>query len=90
MAWLTVRNVPDHVQRALRAQAVRHGCSRKAWVRELLARTVKPKARVRIGDALAELGRRIGLTDEDFEAFEWVRDKMPAESLEVRRVASMD
>lgn len=81
MAILTIRSVPDEVHRALRVQAARHGCSTEAWVREFLVRAVKPKARVRMGDALAGLGRRIGLVDEDFEAFEWPRDRAPAKSL---------
>jgi len=81
MAMLTIRNLPDNVHRALRAQAVLHGRSTEAEVREILAVAVKPEKRVRMGDALAELGRRIGLTNEDFEVFEQVRDKTPAKPL---------
>jgi hypothetical protein len=40
---------------------------------------VKPARRVRLGDELPALGRKIGLTNEDFEIFEKVRDKTPAE-----------
>ena len=78
MAMLTVRNLPDDVHRALRAQAALHGHSTEAEVREILAVAVKPEARVRLGDALAALGRKIGLTDEDFDVFTQVRDKTPA------------
>ena len=81
MAMLTVRNLPDDVHRALRVQAALHGQSTEAEVREILARAVKPEMRVRMGDALAALGRRIGLTNEDFEVFDRVRDKTPAEPL---------
>ncbi|AZR34864.1 hypothetical protein [Xanthomonas vasicola] len=35
--------------------------------------------RARLGDALAALGRKIGLTNEDFTAFDKVRDRTPAE-----------
>jgi len=35
------------------------------------------ETRVRVGDALAALGRTIGLTNEDFEIFDRVRDKTP-------------
>jgi len=35
------------------------------------------ETRVRVGDALAALGRSIGLTNEDFEIFDRVRDKTP-------------
>ena len=79
MAMLTVRNLPDDVHRALRVQAALHGRSTEAEVREILATAVKPEARVRMGDALAALGRKIGLTNEDFEIFDRVSDKTPAE-----------
>jgi len=81
MAMLTVRNLPDDVHRALRVQAALHGRSTEAEVREILAVAVKPEARVRLGDALAALGRKIGLTNEDFEVFNQVRDKTPAQPL---------
>jgi plasmid stability protein len=81
MAMLTVRNLPDDVHRALRVQAALHGHSTEAEVREILAVAVKPEARVRLGDALAALGRKIGLTNEDFDAFNQVRDKTPAQPL---------
>jgi plasmid stability protein len=79
MAMLTVRNLPDDVHRALRVRAAQHGRSTEAEVREILAMAVKPEARVRLGDALAALGRKIGLTQKDFEVFDQVRDKTPAE-----------
>jgi len=78
MAMLTVRNLPDDVHRALRMQAALHGRSTEAEVREILAIAVKPEARVRLGEALAALSRDIGLTNEDFEVFEKVRDRAPA------------
>ncbi len=81
MAMLTVRNLPDDVHRALRMQAAQHGQSTEAEVREILATAVKPETRVRLGEALAALSRKIGLTNEDFEAFDQVRDRTPAEPL---------
>lgn len=81
MAILTVRNVPDDVHRALRMLAARHGRSTEAEVRAILAAAVKPEKRVRMGDALASVGRKIGLTDEDLAVFDRVRDKTPAEPL---------
>ena len=79
MAMLTVRNLPDDVHRALRVRAAQQGHSTEAEVREILAMAVKPESRVRVGDALATLGRKIGLSNEDFEIFEQVKDKAPAE-----------
>ena len=81
MAILTVRNVPDDVHRALRVRAARHGRSTEAEVREILAAAVKPEKRVRMGEALTAIGRKIGLTNEDFAVFESVRDKTPAKPL---------
>lgn len=81
MAILTVRNVPDDVHRALRVRAAQHGRSTEAEVREILAAVVKPEKRVRVGEALAAIGRKIGLTNEDFAVFESVRDKTPAKPL---------
>jgi plasmid stability protein len=81
MAMLTVRNLPDEVHRALRVRAALHGRSTEAEVREILASAVKPETRVRVGDALAALGRTIGLSNEDLEIFDRVRDRTPAEPL---------
>jgi plasmid stability protein len=82
MAMLTVRNLPDDVHRALRMQAALHGRSTEAEVRDILAAAVKPEARIRLGDALAALSRDIGLTNEDFEVLDRVRDQTPAVPLE--------
>jgi plasmid stability protein len=81
MAMLTVRNLPDDVHRALRVRAAQHGNSTEAEVRDILANAVKPENRVRLGDTLAALSRKIGLTNKDFEVFNQVRDKSPAEPL---------
>ena len=81
MAILTVRNVPDDVHRALRMRAAQHGRSTEAEVRDILAAVVKPQERVRMGDALAALGRKVGLTDKDAAAMDGLRDKTPAKPL---------
>lgn len=81
MAILTVRNVPDEVHRALRVRAAQHGRSAEAEVREILANAVKPDQRLRLGDALAALGKRVGLTNEDFTVLDQVRDESPAEPM---------
>ncbi|MCL2716812.1 MAG: Arc family DNA-binding protein [Alphaproteobacteria bacterium] len=81
MAMLTVRNLPDEVHRALHVRAASHGRSMEAEVRAILAEVVKPERRVRMGDALASLGRQVGLTTEDFDVLEKHRDKTPAEPM---------
>lgn len=82
MAMLTVRNLPDDVHRALRMQAALHGRSTEAEVRDILAAAVKPETRLRLGDALAALSHDIGLTNEDFDVFNRVREQAPAVPLE--------
>ena len=81
MAMLTVRNLPDEVHRALRVRAAQNGHSTEAEVREILAVAVKPESRILLGDALAALSQKIGLTNEDLEALQQLRDKTPAEPL---------
>ena len=75
---LTVRNLPDEIHKALRMQAALHGRSTEVEVREILATAVKPESRVRMGDALWAMGRKIALTNEDFEIFNLSSDKPPA------------
>jgi plasmid stability protein len=78
MATLTVRSVPDEVHRALRLRAAMNGHSTEAEVREILETAVKTEQRIRLGDALAQIGQKAGLTNEDFEVLERARDKVPA------------
>ena len=65
MAVMTVRNIPDEVHRALKVRAAENGRSTEAEVRVILAEAVRPPAAVKIGDALAKIGRQVGLTDEE-------------------------
>jgi len=81
MAILTVRNVPDEVHRALRLRAAQHGRSTEAEVRNILASAVKPEKRLRMGDALATLGRKIGLSNEDVALIDRARDRRPAKPM---------
>jgi len=78
MPSVTVRNVPDEVHRAIRVRAARHGRSIEAEMRDILESAVKPQGRVKLGSLLASIGRKVKLTDEEFAAFEGVRDKAPA------------
>ncbi len=83
MAMLTVRNLPDEVHRALRARAAQHGHSTEAEARAILSDAVKPESRVRMGEALAALGREIGMANEDVELLSQAPDKTPAEPMEL-------
>ena len=79
MAILTIRNVPAEVHRALRVRAAAHGRSTEAEIRDILENSVMPEQRLRMGDALAVIGQRAGLKDQDFVVFE--RDSTPAEPM---------
>lgn len=79
MPSITIRNVPDEVHRALRVRAAQHGRSAEAEIRDILEKAAKPEGRVKLGSLLAEIGRDAGLTDEDVENFDRIRDKTPAE-----------
>lgn len=78
MATLTVRNVPDEVHRALRVRAATHGHSAEAEIREILEAAVKPQDRLKMGDALAAIGRKYGLTDQELALD---RDRSPAKPM---------
>ena len=81
MAMLTVRNLPDEIHRALRVQAAAHGQSTEAEVRQILANAVNPPNRIKMGQALAAIGRELGLTNQDVEAMEAMRQQKPAEPM---------
>ncbi len=81
MGMMTVRNIPDEVHNALKARAKRHNRSAEAEVRAILEEVIRPEKRLHMGDALAALGRKVGLTNEDFSIFDQVRDKTPAEPM---------
>jgi len=81
MATVTVRNLPEETHRALRVRAATHGRSTEAEIRAILENVVRPQQRIRLGTALAELGRRVGLTNEEVAVLEQVRDKTPAEPM---------
>ena len=58
MSSVTVRNLPDATQRALKLRAAQHGRSSEAEIRLILEATVAP--RVGLGSALAAIGRSLG------------------------------
>lgn len=78
MATVTVRNLPDEIHRALRVRAAMHARSTEAEIRDILETTVRPPERLRLGSALTELGRRVGLSDDDIAVIEQARDNIPA------------
>lgn len=79
MPSITIRNVPEEVHRALRVRAALHGRSAEAEIRDILEKAAKPEGRIRLGSLLVSIGREAGLTDEDVEHLNAIRDKTPAE-----------
>lgn len=78
MASITVRNLPDEVHRALRVRAALHGRSTEAEVRAILEEAARPAGRIQLGSLLADVGRRVELSEEEQTVFEQ-RDQTPAE-----------
>ena len=84
MPSLKVRNIPDGVHRALRARAHLHGCSVEAEVKAILAPTTNAELTVRgvtgdpmpLGTLMSSYARQAGLTNEDFEVFDNIRERM--------------
>ena len=60
VAAVTIRNLPEATHRALKAQAAKHGRSTEAEIREIIESAVRPASRIRLGTALAKLGRKYG------------------------------
>ena len=73
MAAVTVRNIPEETHRALRMRAAKHGRSTEAEIRAILEEAVKPEGRLKIGSALAAIGRHFGGVTLDL-----ARDQTPA------------
>jgi len=81
MAAITIRNLPEEVHRALKMRAAQHNRSTEAEIRAILETIARPKERLRLGTALAERSRKIGLTNADVKVLERGRDVRPAEPM---------
>jgi plasmid stability protein len=81
MAAVTIRNLSEEAHRALKVRAARHNRSTEAEMRAILEAAVRPDERLRLGTALSEMSRKIGLTNADVEALDRARDASPAEPI---------
>jgi plasmid stability protein len=81
MAAVTIRNLSEEVHRALKVRAAQHNRSAEAEMRAILEAAVRPEGRLRLGTAIAEISRKIGLTNADVAALEQARDTNPAQPL---------
>lgn len=81
MAAVTIRNLSDETHRALKLRAAAHNRSTEAEIRAILEAAVHPEGRLRLGTALSEVSRKMGLTNADIEALEQNRDPRPAQPM---------
>ncbi|MGE0629594.1 MAG: plasmid stabilization protein [Hyphomicrobiaceae bacterium] len=79
MPAITIRNLSEETHRALKLRAAQHNRSAEAEMRAILEAAVRPEDRLRLGTALADMSRKIGLTNADVEVLEQTRDNRPAE-----------
>ena len=70
MAQITVRQIPDEVHRALKAQARTQGMSAEALARRILQRGLFPADRPRPGELLRSIWK-----DADLEGVSFKRDR---------------
>ncbi len=81
MPAVKIRNLSEATHRALKVRAAQHGRSTEAEMRDILETTVRPDTPLRLGSALAERSRRLGLTNEDIDALSPAHDRTPAEPM---------
>lgn len=82
MAAVSIRNLPEETHRALKIRAAQHNRSAEAEMRAILEAAVRPVGRLLLGTTLADMSRKIGLTNADVEALlDQTRDRAPAEPL---------
>ncbi|MGC4025863.1 MAG: plasmid stabilization protein [Mesorhizobium sp.] len=82
MPAVTIRNIPAETHRALKIRAAHHGRSTEAEIRAILEMVVNPASRLRLGTALSQIGKEVGLTNADFEDLEAGQQKQPAEPVD--------
>lgn len=81
MPAVTIRNLSEATHRALKVRAAQHGRSTEAEMREILDAAARPETRLRLGSALSESSRRLGLTNQDIDALDQTRAKIPAKPM---------
>jgi plasmid stability protein len=72
MAAVTIRNLSKEAHRALKVRAARHNRSAEAEMRAILEAAARPEGRLRLGTALSEMSRKIGLSNADVEALQMI------------------
>lgn len=83
MAAVTIRNLSDEAHRALKVRAAEHNRSTEAEMRAILEAAVRPEGRLRLGTALSEISRKVGVTNADVETLHQARETVPASPLRI-------
>jgi len=83
MAAVTIRSLSDEAHRALKDRAAEHNRSTEAEMCAVLEAAVRPGERLRLGKALSEIGRKVGLTNADVAALDRARDAVQAQPLPI-------
>lgn len=81
MPAVTIGHLSDETHHPLKARTAQNMRSTEAEIRAMLEAAVRPEGRLRIGGALADMSRNVGLTNADVEALEQHRATKPAEPL---------
>jgi antitoxin FitA len=81
MAAVVIRNLSEEAHRALKLRAAQHNRSTEAEIRAILEEAARPAQRVKLGTALSQMSRNLGLTNADFESLEAARENRPAEPM---------
>lgn len=79
MAAVTIRGLSEETHRALKVRAAQHNRSTEAEIRAILEVAVRPANRLRLGTAMADISREVGLTDADVDVLDQSRSVTPAE-----------
>ena len=78
MPTVTICDLSDVAHRALKVRAAQRNRSTEAEACAILEAALRPEGRLRLGTALMEMSRNIGLDNADVEALEQTRDATPA------------
>lgn len=80
---LTIREVDDSIRQALQRQAHLHNRSVEEEARHIIAAALARVQPEGFGDQLAAIGRKHGVTAQDLAQLEAVRERHPAQPMDV-------
>lgn len=85
MPAVTITDLSEDAHRALTARAAQNNRSAEAEMRAILEAAARPEGELGLGTALAEIGQKYEITNEDVEALQQAieqnRDRRSAEPM---------